>query len=118
VALPSSLAHKARYDAVPLSRAEVWQHRGSGWCFPRAEPTWWRLWENSHAADYAAAAADDDDDDGAQPAATGAGTSTRDFLLSRSRRARRRSREKRIIRILRKNFSGTIDQETFTLIYC
>lgn len=23
-------------------------------CFPRAGPTWWRLWENSHAADYAA----------------------------------------------------------------
>lgn len=22
-------------------------------CFPRAGPTWWRLWENSHAADYA-----------------------------------------------------------------
>lgn len=34
----------------------------------------------------AAAAAAADDDDGAQPAATGAGTSSRDFLLSRSRR--------------------------------
>lgn len=50
-------------------------------CFPRVGPTWWRLWENSHAADD-----DDDDDDGAQPTATEAGTSSRDFLLSRSRR--------------------------------
>lgn len=29
------LAHKARCDAVPLSRVEVWQHRGSG-CASRA----------------------------------------------------------------------------------
>lgn len=42
-----------------------------------ARSTWWRLWENSHAAD-----------DGAQPAATGTGNqfSRSNFLLSRSRR--------------------------------
>lgn len=87
------LAHKARCDAVPLSRVEVWQHRGSG-CASRAlSPRGGDCGKilMPLTTPLAAAAADDDDDDGAQPAATGAGTNSRDFLLSRSRRVSRDS---------------------------